>query len=285
MQQLVSPNLDPYIPGSSGDWFGWCLGYVRAAFNAPYAGAMASNGWEMAEFKHEDRNFPTGVYFPMWFYHWGTYLNSATGKYWTGNWGHVVIGYVHPETGAINIWSSPTTHTPFAKTWSSVGEIERNYSATFTGWSEDISGMQIIKENSNMIDKNSTNSLRIIHSEVGGWDMGSAHDGSSDALFHGAWDGHTYDEFIYAQWSGSGVAFRAKRIEAIDYFDNKRPQVEQQVKDLTVQVAELTRALKIKNDLVDKLDAQVAVQSGDTQLLNGFGVWLSRIIVRLGVKG
>ena len=27
------------------------------------------------------------------------------------------------------------------------------------------------------------------------------------------------------------------------------------------------------------------VQSGDTQLLNGFGAWLTKIIVRLGLKG
>ena len=158
-------------------------------------------------------------------------------------------------------------------------------SSQYVGWVEDLSNVRLIKEQTvELINENSTNTLRIGHSEIGGWDVNKTHAGEYDATFHAAWDGHSVDEFIYAQWLG-GAAFRAKRIEAIDYFDNKRPQVEQQVKDLTIQVAELTRALKIKNDLVDKLDAQVAMQSGDTQLLNGFGVLLSKIIVRLGLKG
>jgi hypothetical protein len=35
---------------------------------------------------------------------------------------------------------------------------------------------------------------------------------------------------------------------------------------------------------IRELQAQVAVQSDDTKLLNGFGEWLQKIIVRLGVK-
>ena len=58
-----------------------------------------------------------------------------------------------------------------------------------------------------------------------------------------------------------------------------------QIYDLQARTAELGKSVTIKDDEIKKLTAQLAVQSGDTQLLNGFGAWLTKIIVRLGLKG
>ena len=141
-KQLIQANLDPYIYDGGvaiADWLGWCLGYVNAAFGvAPHA-YTAWRSWEIAQKKHTDRNFPTNVYFPVWFQHFGSY----NGVY--QNWGHVAIYYVRSDTGEMQIWSSPITHKPFADTWNSIGEVERYYSSTFVGWSEDINGTQIIE--------------------------------------------------------------------------------------------------------------------------------------------
>lgn len=141
-KQLVQPNLDPYIYDGGvaiNDWLGWCLGYVNAAFNVTPHAYTAWRAWTGTTGKrHEDRNFPTDVYFPVWFKHFGTY----NGTY--DNWGHVAICYVRGDTGAMQIWSSPITHKPFADTWSSIGEVERYYSSTFVGWSEDLGGVQLI---------------------------------------------------------------------------------------------------------------------------------------------
>lgn len=141
-KQLVQPNLDPYIYDGNvaiNDWLGWCLGYVNAAFNVTPHAYTAWRAWTgTTQKRHEDRNFPTDVYFPIWFSHYGSY----NGTY--DNWGHVAICYVRGDTGAMQIWSSPITHKPFADTWNSIGEVERYYSSTFVGWSEDLGGVQLI---------------------------------------------------------------------------------------------------------------------------------------------
>lgn len=51
------------------------------------------------------------------------------------------------------------------------------------------------------------------------------------------------------------------------------------------KIAELNKQNEEKNKLIADLQAQLAVQSDDTKLLNGFGEWLRKIIVRLGLKG
>lgn len=144
--QLVQPNLDPviYQPDDRGgvyalsDWAGYCLAYVQTAFRTGWAGARAWHAWEAAKKKHTNRNFPKGVYFPIWFSHWGTY----GGVY--GNFGHAAIAYVHAN-GTIQIWSSPASAKPYADVYNSIADVERIYSSSYVGWSEDLAGVQLIK--------------------------------------------------------------------------------------------------------------------------------------------
>lgn len=135
-KQLVTPNLDPYVydPGLLSDWFGECLATVRAAFNAPYSGWCAWVGWTYyVQVQHEDRNFPIGVYFPIWFSGYG-------GE------GHVAFAYVN-SSGAMGIWTSPYTHVPYFFTgYHSVDELAAGYGVTYVGWSEDIAGMNVIQQ-------------------------------------------------------------------------------------------------------------------------------------------
>lgn len=59
----------------------------------------------------------------------------------------------------------------------------------------------------------------------------------------------------------------------------------QQISDSNKRNSDLGKSVTIKDDEIKRLTAQLAIQSNDTELLNGFGAWLTKIIVRLGLKG
>lgn len=136
-QQYVTPNLDPYVYVDGElltDWYGWCLATVVCAYNSPYSGWCAWVGWQdYTQIKHEDRNFPVGVYFPIWFSGYS-------------DLGHVAFAYVN-DNGAMNIWTSPYTHIPYFFTgYSSVDDLANGYGLEYVGWSEDIAGMRVIAD-------------------------------------------------------------------------------------------------------------------------------------------
>lgn len=59
---------------------------------------------------------------------------------------------------------------------------------------------------------------------------------------------------------------------------------QQQIYDLQAQNKTQQSAMDEMGKQIRELQAQVAVQTDDTKLLNGFGEWLQKIITRLGVK-
>lgn len=85
-----------------------------------------------------------------------------------------------------------------------------------------------------MIDKNSTNFLRIGHSEVGGWDLVRTHKGEFDTIFHKAWDGKDEEAFIYQQWVDGASKRNQKYAQLAAY-----PKLVTQVKTLTAENAVL----------------------------------------------
>lgn len=132
-EQLKTPNLDPYL--SQGgvvltDWLGWCLLYAQTAFGAGWAGTTAWDGWSNhVSFKHADRNLPSGVFVPIWF---------------DGTWKGQRLGHVALYKDG-KIWSSPISHKPYADTWTSIDQVEKNYNMTYVGWSEDIGGTRVAR--------------------------------------------------------------------------------------------------------------------------------------------
>lgn len=112
-----------------------------------------------------------------------------------------------------------------------------------------------IKED-DMITKDSTNFLRIGHSEVAGWDFESTHSGKNDALFHSAWDGKDEEEFLSAQWLAGGN-FRAQRIEAMSRY----PDAKKQVVTLTAAVAQKDQTIADQQKEIESLKAQVGDNS------------------------
>jgi hypothetical protein len=93
---------------------------------------------------------------------------------------------------------------------------------------------------SDVITKNDIDLLRIISSEVKGWDFDSVHRGDTDAREAAAWVGQPWTRFIREAWlEKPSEAFRYKRIAAINYYDGRRPAVENQVTALQSQVDQL----------------------------------------------
>ena len=133
-KQEVTPNLDPtvYEGGVAlGDWYGMCLATVETAFNTARIYPRAIDAWDATTAKHEDQNFPTGVYFPVWF-------SGYEG------FGHVAFAYIN-DNGQMNIWTSPYKHVPYFFTgYNSIQELADGYHITYLGWSEDLAGSTLI---------------------------------------------------------------------------------------------------------------------------------------------
>lgn len=133
--QNVTPSLDPYVYQDGQlllDWYGWCLATVETAFGTPRLYPSAWEGWLNTEQRHEDREFPVGVYFPIWFSGYSGY-------------GHVAICFVDGD-GSMNIWTSPYQHVPYFYTgYHSVDQLAAGYGVSYVGWSEDLASVRLIQ--------------------------------------------------------------------------------------------------------------------------------------------
>ncbi|XAZ30685.1 hypothetical protein AAHB34_16190 [Paenarthrobacter ureafaciens] len=123
MRQLITPN--PNIKCYPG----WCLMYVRQAFGLAGLYPSATAGWNAARFKHRDRNFPPGLWKPVWF------------KLDKEPLGHVALmapdGSVYSTSDDTNI---PHHHPNLDHLLSYYWRI----GPTYLGWTEDIEGVSVV---------------------------------------------------------------------------------------------------------------------------------------------
>jgi hypothetical protein len=121
MTQLVQPNLT--FIGEAGE----CLHYAGMVFGISSGPDTAWEAWQQTTKKHLDQNFPSGVSFPVWF-------SGAGGA------GHVCV--FTPK----GIYSSPWDFQTGHQVWTSISQVEQKYGVKYVGWSEDIEGKKVIKE-------------------------------------------------------------------------------------------------------------------------------------------
>lgn len=125
MIQTRTPN--PNIPCKPG----WCLAYVNEAFGVAKRYGSATAAWNASPTKHRDRNFPPGVWVPLWF----SLANEPNG--------HVVL--LAPD-GAVYSTSHPTATTPTRHP--DLADLFRAYSRynplTYLGWTEDVEGTPVL---------------------------------------------------------------------------------------------------------------------------------------------
>lgn len=126
MKQLITPT--PWIPATGG----WCLMYVRQAYGLPARYASATEAWDMSESKHRDRNFPEGLWTPVWY---GIDVEPL---------GHVVL--LAPD-GRVY---STSDYSGYPVIHNSLADLEAFYAyygmiLQYRGWTEDVAGYPVMK--------------------------------------------------------------------------------------------------------------------------------------------
>lgn len=146
MKQLVYPKTN--IPYTGG----WCLAAVETAFNTPHLYGSATEAWAKAKLKHTDR--PSKISVPIYFS-----MDSEPN-------GHIAI---HLSDGMVASTSQSGTHVGLYihPSIDSMIEYYRPYHPTikYLGWSEDLAGITLVKEESMLTD---INNLKYIYMGIYG---------------------------------------------------------------------------------------------------------------------
>lgn len=133
------------------------------------------------------------------------------------------------------------------------------------------------QQGDDMITANDRDPIRVISSEVKGWDFDAVHKGTWDAREVSAWTGRQWHDFIMQGWN-EGAAFRTARNQKMRDYD---VLVEQLKNSKTKAEYEAVAAqAKASAERVAELEKQVQ-DNPDTQLLNESGSWLSKLFNRL----
>jgi hypothetical protein len=113
---------------------GMCLQYVRQTFGLPVRYGSATEAWLNSPSQHRDRNYPQGVWFPVW---WALDKNAN---------GHVAL--VAPDG---RVYSTSNLNPNPLKVHPNVADVEAYYARygmklTYRGWTEDVAGTPVITD-------------------------------------------------------------------------------------------------------------------------------------------
>lgn len=141
------------------------------------------------------------------------------------------------------------------------------------------------KGDEDMITANDRDPIRVISSEVKGWDFDQVHKGTWDSREVAAWTGRRWHDFIMQGWV-EGAAFRAARNQKMRDYD---VLVKQLADSKTKAEYEAVAAqAKVSAERVAELEKQIVeIQNKpneDSELLDQTGNWLSKLIARLFKK-
>lgn len=234
--QLVNPNL------SVRDNAGWCLRFTQSVYGTAARHPNAWQAWLATQHKHTGSLPNLSV--PVHFSHYATY----NGIY--DNWGHIVA-YV-PGRGFL---SSP--RAGHGQEWfSTTGDVERAFNAKYVGWSEDLNGTQIVDtKGGDVITQNDVHRLRIISSEVKGWNFDEVHSGKTDDREAKAWVGQTWQKFLDQAWTEEGSHnYRVLKGNWRHAHDVRVPEKDKRIKELEKSLAEKPKEIIIEKPVeVEKI--------------------------------
>jgi len=134
-----------------------------------------------------------------------------------------------------------------------------------------------------MITENDRDPIRVISSEVKGWDYDAVHRGTWDSREIGAWKGRSWYDFIMQAWN-EGAAFRAARNQKMRDYDalveqlaNSKTKAEYEA---VAKQAEVSAArVKELETKAAELEAQVK-NNPDTILIDEGKNWVEKLIAR-----
>lgn len=158
---------------------------------------------------------PAGVYVPLWFDH--REFNSATGR--TEQLGHVVVY----KDGVI--WSSLYKSGQKYAVLGSIADVERIYSSTFVGWSEDLAGTKLIQvEGGEEMEATSYEVARIYAQKILFRDMSRE---EWEKFHQGKSRNQLFDEFSASpEWEGKWQILNVKYPEALSQLDAANKKLE-----------------------------------------------------------
>lgn len=180
-----------------------------------------------------------------------------------GPWGHIAIARPGSDTNTLRTVDQNWNYHPY------VERVDHNYNGVI-GWgipkaSEGEEGVKI-GNGENWYARLNQLHIQLLGSEFPRKDFG-------------AWVGQDTLKFIEAV-SDNPIASQRGNIATVAI----RDKWDQQIYDLQAQVrASNENVTKLQTQVKD-LSEKVSTQSDDTKLLNGFGEFLSKLIIRLGLK-
>lgn len=185
-KQLVSPNVE------ISEAAGMCLQYARRVFSAPVVEATAWEGWTRSKYRHENREFPSGLAVPVWFDWWGQ-LPGDEQKF---QYGHAAV-----RLSDGSVWSSPLSGKGRAR-FGSVDELTRAFGGgmKYVGWSEDISEVKVVEIGGEEMESTSYEVARLYAQKILFRDMDR---GEWEKFHQGKSRNQLFDEFsTSAEWEG-----------------------------------------------------------------------------------
>lgn len=184
-------------------------------------------------------NSPTGVPPAGSIVVWGTRI---------GEFGHIAIARAGSDTNRLLTVDQNWNGHPY------VEAVTHNYNGVL-GWGipKNINAGTPAQGGSDLITPQDRDNLRIINSEVKGWDFNRVHTGQYDDREVQAWVGKSWNQFIQEGWR-EGEAWRHMRIQKLADYDK-----------LSAQVAEL-KANPTKAELQAVVDQLSASQSKNKEL-------------------
>lgn len=154
------------------------------------------------------------------------------------------------------------------------GQSTSNYDNT-TNWNINA----VTPQGDIMITENDRDPIRVISSEVKGWDFDQVHKGTWDAREVNAWKGRPWKDFIMQGWA-EGAGWRAVRQQKMRDYDVLAKQVsELSTRPTKAELDAVITNLKLSQEKVSELEKQVQ-DNPDTQLINEGKSWLQKLIER-----
>lgn len=161
------------------------------------------------------------------------------------------------------------------------GQSTTNYDNT-TNWNINA----VTPQGDIMITENDRDPIRVISSEVKGWDFDEVHKGTWDAREVNAWKGRPWKDFIMQGWA-EGAGWRAVRQQKMRDYDVLAKQVsELSTRPTKAELDAVVTNLKLSQEKVSELEkkaqeleAQVK-ENPDTILIDEGKNWLQKLIAR-----
>jgi len=124
----------------------------------------------------------------------------------------------------------------------------------------------VVQKGEDMIDPQDRDNVRVVNSEIKGWDFNRVHTGELDQREMAAWTGHTWEQFISEAWV-EGETFRNMRNQKLADYDKLAAQVSELSKNPTKAdlqaITDKFSASQVKTAELEKKLAEGAGNSPD----------------------